>query len=512
MTASDHGRMSSVDTAWLRMDRPGNPMMIVGVTVTATPVSFKQFTAMLESRFLCFPRFRYRPVRDALGASWLESEEFTLEAHLERVRLPEPAGKAELEALTAELAAAPLDPAQPMWRFHFIGRYGGGSAWIMRMHHCYADGMAMIRVLLSMAEQDPAPAMAASKPTAHAAGKGGDSTRQAREPAFAPLWLLRRAQQLSRPAGDILESALAEGARLLEGGVHQLLRPGQAALHLSQAASMARELAKVLALPDDPQTPLRGRLSGTKRVAWAEPIPLREVKIVGRALGCTVNDVLMATVAGALGEHLRSQHFDTDRLAIRASMPINLRTAEEPLTLGNKFGLVFVDLPIGIRDPLQRVLAVHQTMGQLKDSMQPPMTLLALGLMGWLPAAAETPLIDMFSRKGSLVASNVPGPQAPIYICGQRIAEMYFWVPQSGTMGLGVSILSYAGQVFFGVIADRALVEDPRGVVERFCGQFERLLLAVTVGALAAKKKTQKKKKKGASRRGKPRRGLAPPR
>ena len=136
-------------------------------------------------------------------------------------------------------------------------------------------------------------------------------------------------------------------------------------------------------------------------------------------------------------------------------MPVNLRAAEEPLTLGNKFGLVFVDLPVGTRNPLQRTYTMHDTMRALKGSLQPPMTLMVLGMMGMLPAVLQSPAIEMFSRKGTVVASNVPGPQAPLYLCGQRIAEMYFWVPQSGSMGIGVSILSYAGKVFLGMITDR---------------------------------------------------------
>jgi WS/DGAT/MGAT family acyltransferase len=248
---------------------------------------------------------------------------------------------------------------------------------------------------------------------------------------------------------------------------------------------MVGEFARVLALPDDPQTPLRGQLSGIKRVAWSDPLDLGEVKAVGKALDCTVNDVLMATVAGALGAHLREAHgFDTRDLVLRASVPVNLRAAEEPLTLGNKFGLVFVDLPVGKRNPLQRVYAMHDTMRALKGSLQPPMTLMVLGMMGMLPAALQAPAIELFSRKGTVVASNVPGPQAPLFICGQRIAEMYFWVPQSGSMGVGVSVLSYAGKVFLGMIADQALIADPGQVTGRFGTEFERLLLATTVGVL----------------------------
>jgi len=500
----EHERMSSVDTAWLRMDGPGNSMMIVSVTATETPVRPADFRRMAETRFLCFPRFRHRPASDPLGASWVEDENFDIDAHLVDAVLEEPAGQAELEGLVSELAGTPLDPSRPMWQVHFIARYRGGSAWIMRIHHCYADGIAMIRVLLSMTGQDSGPALAGRAEAERRAGRRGPS-----DLLSVAAWI----DQLSQPASDIVENLLAEGTRLIESGVHQAFHPQRAAQMASQAGEMASELAKVVALPDDPDTPLRGHLSGEKRVAWTVPLPLDEVKTVGRALDCSVNDVLMSTAAGALGSYLREQGFDTEDLVIRASVPVNLRMAEEPLTLGNKFGLVFVDMPVGIRNPLQRVYAMHESMTRLKGSMQPAMSLLTLGILGFMPAVVQTPAIDLFSRKASAVVSNVPGPQAPLYLCGQRISEMYFWVPQSGTIGTGLSVLTYAGQVYFGVIGDRQVVPDPHGIADRFGPEFERLLLATTMGMLAlrerepapaarraktarAKKKTVRKKKK----------------
>jgi len=289
-------------------------------------------------------------------------------------------------------------------------------------------------------------------------------------------------------AGDILEHALAEGARLLESGVHQLFHPGRAAALAGTLGGMAGEFVRVLALPDDPVTPLRGALSGRKTVAWASPIPLHEVRTIGRVLGCSINDVLMSTVAGALGGHLRQQGFDTRDLKVRASVPVNLREADEAPSLGNRFGLVFVDLALGLVNPLRRLEATREAMATLKGSLQPAASLMSLGLMGMLPAAAQSPMIETFSRKATAVVSNVPGPQAPLHICGQRITEMYFWVPQSGSIGLGISILSYAGQVHFGIIADRALVPSPADVVERFPVEFEKLLLATVMGALALRK------------------------
>jgi WS/DGAT/MGAT family acyltransferase len=473
--------MTSVDTAWLRMDSPGTSMMIVGVSATATPVSPADFRHMLEQRLLCFARFRQRPVSDALGASWVEDDAFDLDAHLKFVTLPPPAGKTELEALTAELASTTLDPRRPLWQFHFMQHYRGGSAWVMRVHHCYADGIAMVRVLLSMTEQDPAPATA-PRPARR-------RSKAARRAGPDVLPLLSWIEQRTQPAGDILENALAEGAKLLEGGIHRLFHPDRMTELAVQAGGMVGEFARLLALPDDPETPLRGPLSGYKAVAWATPIPLHEVKTVGRALGCTINDVLMSTVAGALGSHLRAQGFDTADLTVRASVPVNLRAADEPLSLGNRFGLAFVDMALGLPDPLRRIAAMREAMAALKGSVQPSMSLMTLGLMGILPAAVQAPAVDLFSRKATAVVSNVPGPQAPLYLCGQRISEMYFWVPQSGTIGLGFSILSYAGQVYFGMISDRKVLDAPSRVVERFAPEFEKLLLAVTVGMLANRRR-----------------------
>jgi WS/DGAT/MGAT family acyltransferase len=474
-----HERMSAVDTAWLRMDGPANAMMIVSVMTTATPVRAADLRRVLETRLLCFPRFRKRPVQDALGASWHEQADFNLDRHFVVSTLPAPGGSAQLQERVAQLCGQRFDPSQPLWQVHFIEHYGTGSAWVLRLHHCYADGIAMVRVLLSLTEQDPGPALAGAKPGP--ARSPGPAARLAES-----LPLVRWLEQLSQPASDMLENALANGVRLLEGGVHRVFHPETMAEVLRVAGGMGSEFARVLALPDDPPTPLRVPLSGEKRVAWSEPLPLEEVRLVARALGCTVNDVVLATVAGALGAHLReSCRCDTDGLVLRASVPVNLRAAEEPMTLGNKFGLVFVELPVGLRDPLRRVYAMNDTMRALKDSLQPPMSLSALGMFGLLPGAWQGAAIELFSRKGSLVASNVPGPTSPLTLCGQRIDEMYFWVPQSGSIGIGVSVLSYAGRVCFGLIADRACLDEPASVAVRFRNEFERLLLASTVGALA---------------------------
>ncbi|HKX98374.1 MAG TPA: wax ester/triacylglycerol synthase family O-acyltransferase [Steroidobacteraceae bacterium] len=457
-------RMSAVDAAWLRMDRPTNLMMIVGVVVFDTRVDFRRFRRTLEERFLAFPRFRCRASEDALGADWVPDGEFDVARHLVRARLPAPAGQAELEAFVSELASTDLDRGHPMWQFHFIGRFGAGSAAVLRIHHCYADGIAMIRVFLSLTDPapDPAPAVAAS--TAASAGPADGSAR------------------FEVPGAGLLRQAWVEGAAFVEHAAALLQDPEKAGEIARHGLGIAGELARVALLPDDPPTRFKGPQGTRKIAAWTEPLPLGEVKLLARALGCTVNDLLLSTAAGALGAYLRRHGDDTDGLSIRAAVPVNLRDPGAATSLGNRFGLVFLELPIGMRDPLARLSAVHAAMTQLKGSYQPVLTLGLMAALGRLPVAVESAAIDLLSTKASAVATNVPGPQQPLYLAGGRIGRLIFWVPQSGDIGLGLSILTYAGQVQFGLIADAARVPDPDSVTACFREEFEKLVLAVLLG------------------------------
>jgi WS/DGAT/MGAT family acyltransferase len=461
-------RMSAVDAAWLRMDRPTNLMMIVGVVMLDAPVDFRRFRRTIEERFLAFGRFRCRARQDAMSADWEPDPRFDLDRHVLRAKLPQPAGQAELEAFVSELASTDLDRDVPMWQFHFIERFAGGSAAVLRIHHCYADGMAMIRVFLSLTDTEANPAPG-----------GKQQPAPSRRPAAEnDDWFSR----LGIPGAGLLRQAYAEGAAFIERAAGIAQNPEQAGELARHALGIAGELTRVALLPDDPQTRFKGALGTRKIAAWTEPLPLAEVKAVARALGCTVNDVLLSTAAGALGGYLRQHGEDTDGLSIRATVPVNLRDPAAAASLGNYFGLVFLELPIGIRDPLERLFAVHAAMTQLKGSYQPVLTLGLMAALGRMPAAVESAAIDLLSTKASAVATNVPGPQQPLYLAGSRIGRLIFWVPQSGDIGLGISILSYAGQVQFGLIADAARVPDPGAVAARFRDEFEGVVLSVLLG------------------------------
>jgi diacylglycerol O-acyltransferase len=452
--------MSKVDTAWLRMERPTNLMMITGVMLFAAPLDPARIKQVLADRFLAFRRFRQRAVQSAGGAWWETDEDFDIDSHVRVARLRGKAGKTELENFVSKLSSTTLDHSKPLWQFHVVENYSGGGVLIGRIHHCYADGLALVQVLLSLTDT-------AAKPEARA--------------ELAKTWLKRDRggvlDRLLEPTQAGLQKLLAAGEKTWGKIAGMLADPAVAAEFAREGSEITRELAIAITLADDPITALKGPLSATKRVAWAEPLPLDEVKALGRAIGCTVNDVLLACAAGALRGYLRDAGDDVDGLTIRATVPVNLRPLEHAKKLGNHFGLVFLDLPIGEINPLRRLERVAASMRDLKGRRQAVVAFGLLAALGMAPAALQGPALELFSRKASAVATNVPGPQQPLYLAGAEVRELMFWVPQTGSIGLGLSILSYNGKVYFGVVGDGKRVRDPDAIVRRFGEEFEKLML-----------------------------------
>lgn len=452
--------MARVDTAWLRMEAPTNRMMITGVMTFASPLALARLKQVIAQRFLAFRRFRQKAVDTPAGAFWEDDNDFDLDWHVRVTALPGRAGKAELQSLASQLASSPLDQARPLWQFHLVEKFGEGSALITRLHHCYADGMALVQVMLSLTDVEARPTRTVELERAWLKRDRGTVTQRLLQPARAGL----------RQAAHLGGRALAKGRELLED-------PEKLEKLAQGGGEILRELAVALSLPDDPPTRLKGVLGATKRVAWAEPLPLNEVKTLSRALGCTVNDVLLAAAAGALRAWLLEQGQDIDGMTIRATVPVNLRPLEHAKQLGNHFGLVFLDLPIGEGNPLRRVERVAECMQGLKRSKQAAVTFGLLAAVGMAPAPIQRMALELFSRKASAVATNVPGPQQPMYLAGSRIEDLMFWVPQNGSIGVGISILSYNGRVHFGLIADAKRIPDPQAVIDRFAPEFEKLLM-----------------------------------
>jgi len=455
-------KVSAVDTAWLRMDRPHNLMMIAGVLMFRERLDIATLRRIVEERFLVFRRFRQRPAELAGVAVWEADRDFDIERHVVHTALPGAAGRKELQTLVSRLATTPLDPARPRWQFHLVDRYDGGSAVIVRIHHCYADGIALVRVLLSMtdASANGPPAMPFNPPK--------------REPRVAPDDPIA---QLMQPFAGVLSLAKKLGGTLVDKGAELWSDPSKAVALADQGGAFTAEIAKLALMGQDSPTRFKGEPGAAKRVAWADPIPLDEVKAVGKALGASINDVLLSCVAGALASYLRDKGDGTDGVMIRALVPVNLRPMEKAYKLGNQFGLVFLDLPIGMENPVARLYAVRGNMRALRGSYQPVLALGILAAMGAGPKLLQDTLLAILARNASAVMTNVPGPQQPLWLAGARIDGLMFWVPQAGDIGVGVSIISYDGKVQFGLITDRGFCPDPARVIERFGGEFEKLVL-----------------------------------
>jgi len=413
-TTHDRETLSHVDAAWLHMDSPVNPMVITAALCFDGPVPFAVVEALVVERLLPHVRFRQRAVDSALPlgrAHWELDPDFELHAHLHHLRTPAPADKAAFAELISDLMGQKLDRSRPLWQAHVVDDAPGGTALVVRLHHCIGDGVALVRLLMSLC----------------------DGVRE-RPPEVG----------LVRPPRATTNAELAK-----------------------RAASQAGTLGRLLLLPADSQTPLKGPLGTRKLVAWSRPMPLDGVKAAAQRLGATVNDVLSASVAGALREYLSRRDCMRAGLQIRSMVPVFFRD-EETGALGNHFGLVFLDYPVGVADGASRVREIKHSMDKIKAADDATVAFGVLDAIGTASAELEHIALELFTRKATLLTTNVPGPPEAVTLGGAALRELLVWAPVSGYIGLGVTLISYAGSLFMGVNADARLVEEPAEIVDAF--------------------------------------------
>jgi len=423
--------LTAADSAWLRMEDPTNLMNVTAVLMFRDPVDFTRLTRLLEERFLIHDRFRQRVAESPgrLGRPrWEGYDAFRLEEHLHRVRLPEPADEPALQELVSRVMSTPLEHDKALWHFYLVENFARGSALVARLHHCIGDGLALVHVLLGLTDSGPEPD---AMPTADAGVRFSFNVR---------------------------------------GSRHSLLGRVRA------AGSAIRTLGKLATMRADPQTALKGRLGPSKRAIWSRRIPLHDVKYIGQALGATVNDVLLTAVAGALRSYLSTHHAVRPTLNVRAVVPVNLRPPADPSPLGNRFGLVFLSLPLGLETPLARLQELKRRMDVLKRSAEAAVVFALIRMLGGTAAAVEMMVVNLLGKNATAVMTNVPGPREPLYLAGSRIDDLVFWVPQSGRLSLGVSIFSYCGGVRIGVAVDRGLVAEPERIVRAFHESLDELM------------------------------------
>lgn len=454
--------LSAADAAWLHMEHPTNLMMITGVLLLKQPVEVARVREVYRVRLLQFRRFRQVVMENPVPLGmpfWQDDPHFNLDAHIHHIALPGEGNRAQLIALLSDLASTPLDFTKPLWQVHVVDNVEGGAALVMRLHHCIGDGTALVAVTLNLLDSDP----------------------------NAPLELPPRRERKPRSLLETLtgnaRSVLA-GTRALLGNVWS--ESMESFLHPDHLVEMGREatraatqgvatLGRALVQANDPITPLKGMLGVTKRVAWSKPVALDETKAMAHALGAKINDVLVAAMTGALRTYLLEKGTNVTDMTISAVVPVDLRPADRALDLGNVFGLVFLAMPVGLEDPMARLIAVKRRMDALKSSNEALLYYGLLNLFGATPRQVEESAVVFFAARATTVFTNVVGPRAPLYLAGSEIDNIVFWVPQSGRLAMGISIYSYNNQITLGVITDAGIVADPERITEAFAEEYQLL-------------------------------------
>lgn len=416
--------VAGADGVWLQ-DQDTN-LMVINTVFTIDRIDVETMRQVFHDRLLGtpgafrYPRFGRRIVRRGGRYYWQDDPEFDIARHIILAPvLEEDAAalddKEKLQTYMGGVASTPLPDDRPLWQVQVIPQFGDdGSALIVRTHHVLGDGIAMVQVLFELMDSGP---------------------------------------EEGRVVPAVVDRGGKPPNKLLLGAHASLAGPG----------ILAR---KMLWRPD--RSEVHGpSLGGEKRVAWTPPIELEMIKGIKDRFGATVNDVLVACVAGAFRNYGLSRGENLDQLQV--SMPVNVRSRADKLTMDNKFAAVLLSLPVGVDDAVRRIAETKARMDRLKRSVEPVATFGIVNVMlKTLPFSWSAGLIDFFANKCTCVLSNVPGPQKPLYMAGRRLRAMLFWVPQRATVGVGVSILSFDGSLRMGVLADTRLIPDPTALVTAF--------------------------------------------
>ena len=429
-------RMSPVDTAWLHMDEPDNPADVVTLLTFDGRLSYDAVKRVIEERLLKYERFKQRVTERDGHPTWEDDPQFDVERHLLRYKLDAPLTRESLSRVVSDLANQEQNRDRPLWAVHLIDGTEGGTAILSRLHHCIADGFALGHAMLSLTDRADGTPMA-------------EALEPAEQGAHEPLLnvLVHEASEIARHPSHALDLA-------------------------KQGAALAASLGHLVFVPFDRRTVLKKELAGRRRVAWSSGLDLETIKSIGRARGATVNDVLLAAMTGALRRFLAEAGEPVDEFTIRAIIPVNLRPVhwieEMDDSLGNRFGLVFLDLPTHEKTIESRLRGLKERMDAIKGTPEAFVAFGILNALGHTPAAIEHLVNDVFGRKASLVVTNVPGPREPLYIDRVRLQDVMPWVPHPARLGLGLAILSYAGKVIVGVRVDEAVSNHPAHLVTLF--------------------------------------------
>jgi WS/DGAT/MGAT family acyltransferase len=443
-------RLTALDVSFLYLETPATPMHIGGVAIfnppqTDEPFDYDALCDLVSRRIAAVPRYR-QVVRWVPGhlanPVWVDDEDFDISYHVRRSALPRPGSADQLRELVGRVQSRQLDRNRPLWEIYLVeGLADGQFAIITKTHHAMVDGVSAIDVGALILDDTPTP-----RPDLPS-----DTWTPGPSPSGLSLVAGALADNLRRPSQvvDTLRSGLTDARTTAERAL------GTAAGVLATVRTSLRPA---------PSSPLNAQIGEQRRYGMAATA-LDDYKRVRKTHGGTVNDVVLATVAGALRTWLLTRGESvTPATTVRAMVPVSVRTGEEATTLGNRVSAIFVDLPVGEPSPLMRLHRVSYAMKAHKDSGQSVGADALISLSGFAPptihAAAARLAARMTRRLFNVVVTNVPGPQFALYAAGAQMSECYPVVPLAKEQAVTVGLTSYNGGVYYGLNADRDAMPD----------------------------------------------------
>jgi WS/DGAT/MGAT family acyltransferase len=455
-------RLTGLDSSFLHLERDAAHMHVAGCMVfqgQAPP--YDELVDQIASRLHLVPRYRQRLAFVPMGQGrpvWVDDPHFNIGFHVRHTALPVPGGDEQLKRLAGRVFSQALDRSRPLWELWVVeGLSDDRFALLSKTHHALVDGVSGVDIATVLFDASPDP-MPVAPP----------------ESQWVPRPVPTGAQLL---ADALLERATVP-AEILRGARATLRGPRHVAERVGRALGGVGAMAKV-GLQTAPPSPFNVKIGPHRRFTWVRG-DLKEFKAVKNALGGTVNDVVLAAVAGALGRYLRLHGDATDDLVLRAMVPVSVRADVERGALGNRVAAMWAPLPVGLSDPVQRLLTISREMEGIKDSGQAVGAQVLTELTGFAPPTimAQAARLQARQRLFNLVVTNVPGPQFPLYMLSRQLEAMYPMVPLAENQALGIAIMSYNGQLNFGLNADYDAMTDLEALADELRASIEELAAA----------------------------------
>jgi diacylglycerol O-acyltransferase / wax synthase len=437
-------RLTGLDASFLHLEDAASHMHVAGVMLfEGSPPPYDDLLEAIERRLGLVPRYRQRLAFVPFGQGrprWVDDPHLNLRYHVRATALPAPGSEQQLKELAGRVFAQQLDRDKPLWEIWLVdGLEGDRFAMLSKTHHALVDGISGVDIMSVLFDTSPDPAA----PT--------DTGER---------WLPRPLPS----AAQLLGEALVERATIpgeLTRSVRAVFRgPRRVAEGLRDAAVGVGAMAWA-GLNPAPATPYNKSIGPHRRFTWVRA-NLADIKAMKDELGGTVNDVVLSTIAGALGKHLRRRGQNTDGIELKAMVPVSVRADVERGALGNRVAAMMAPLPVWCQDPVARLDIVREELKGLKSGGQAVGAQVLTDLSGFAPSTVMGQASRVMARQRffNLVITNVPGPQIPLYLAGRRMIEPFPMVPLAKNQALGVALLSYAGCINFGLVGDYDLMWD----------------------------------------------------